>query len=194
MEKTRCAYCFAQFAARFEFDVAEETVEICRGMQLQALSRERIEGELKKALLKAEKPSVFFETLRRMGQLSVWFPEMEALIDVPQSPKHHAEGDVWTHTMMVIDAAAGLREACANPMALMLAAAAHDFGKAVTTEAINGEIHAYGHEEKGLPIALTAATNGLVLCCTVVGIPWGLQCFKLAKLALMPFGADVIHK
>lgn len=45
----------------------------------------------------------------------------------------------------------------------------------------------------GLPIALTAAANGLVLCCTVVGIPWGLQCFKLAKLALMPFGADVIH-
>lgn len=152
----------AQFAARFEFDVAEETVEICRGMQLQALSRERIEGELKKALLKAEKPSVFFETLRRMGQLSVWFPEMEALIDVPQSPKHHAEGDVWTHTMMVIDAAAGLREECANPMALMLAAAAHDFGKAVTTEAINGEIHAYGHEEKGLPIAerfLSRITN-----------------------------------
>ena len=45
----------------------------------------------------------------------------------------------------------------------------------------------------GLPIALTAATNGLVLCCTVVGIPWGLQCFKMAKLALMPFGADIIH-
>ena len=45
----------------------------------------------------------------------------------------------------------------------------------------------------GLPIALTAAANGLVLCCTVVGIPWGMQCFKLAKLALMPFGADIIH-
>ena len=45
----------------------------------------------------------------------------------------------------------------------------------------------------GLPIALTAAANGLVLCCTVVGIPWGIQCFKLAKLALMPFGADIVH-
>ena len=143
----------AQFAARFEFDVAEETVEICRGMRLDALSRERIEGELKKALIKADKPSVFFETLRKMNQLSEWFGELEALIGVSQSPKHHAEGDVWTHTMMVIDAAAGLREQCANPMALMLAAIAHDFGKAITTEAINGEIHAYGHEEKGLPIA-----------------------------------------
>ena len=36
----------------------------------------------------------------------------------------------------------------------------------------------------GLPLAITAAANGIVLCCTVVGIPWGLQCFKLAKLAL----------
>ena len=45
----------------------------------------------------------------------------------------------------------------------------------------------------GLPIALTAAANGIVLCCTIVGIPWGLQCFKLARLALMPFGADIIH-
>ena len=46
----------------------------------------------------------------------------------------------------------------------------------------------------GLPLALAAAANGLVLCCTVVGIPFGMQCFKLAKLALMPFGADIIHK
>lgn len=145
----------AQFAARFEFDVAEETIELCRGMRLQTLSRERIEGELKKALLKAEKPSIFFETLRRMNQLSVWFPELEALIGVSQNPRHHAEGDVWTHTMMVIDAAAGLREKCANPMGLMLAAAAHDLGKAVTTETVKGEIHAYGHEMKGLPIAET---------------------------------------
>ena len=45
----------------------------------------------------------------------------------------------------------------------------------------------------GLPIALTAISNGLVLCVTIVGIPWGLQCFKLAKLALMPFGAEIIR-
>ena len=45
----------------------------------------------------------------------------------------------------------------------------------------------------GLPLVLTAVTNGLILCITVVGIPWGLQCFKLAKLALMPFGAEVIR-
>ena len=43
----------------------------------------------------------------------------------------------------------------------------------------------------GLPLALGAAVNGLVLCCTIIGIPFGMQCFKLAKLALMPFGAEV---
>ena len=44
----------------------------------------------------------------------------------------------------------------------------------------------------GIPLAIAAAINGLVLCCTIIGIPFGLQCFKIAKLALMPFGADVV--
>jgi len=43
----------------------------------------------------------------------------------------------------------------------------------------------------GIPLALAAAINGVVLCCTIIGIPFGMQCFKIAKLALMPFGAKV---
>ena len=43
----------------------------------------------------------------------------------------------------------------------------------------------------GIPLAVTAATNGILLCCTIIGIPFGLQCFKMAKLALMPFGTEV---
>ncbi|MCI5554919.1 MAG: YccF domain-containing protein [Ruminococcus sp.] len=43
----------------------------------------------------------------------------------------------------------------------------------------------------GIPLAVTAATNGFLLCCTIIGIPFGLQCFKMAKLALMPFGAEI---
>ena len=43
----------------------------------------------------------------------------------------------------------------------------------------------------GIPLALSAAVNGLLLCCTIIGIPFGLQCFKIAKLSLMPFGASV---
>lgn len=43
----------------------------------------------------------------------------------------------------------------------------------------------------GLPLALESAIMGCLLCVTIVGIPFGLQHFKLAKLALMPFGAEV---
>lgn len=43
----------------------------------------------------------------------------------------------------------------------------------------------------GLELALASAVCGLVLCVTIVGIPFGLQCFKLAQLALMPFGSEV---
>lgn len=43
----------------------------------------------------------------------------------------------------------------------------------------------------GLPLAIESAVMGCILCITVIGIPFGLQHFKLAKLALMPFGAEV---
>ena len=143
----------AQFAARFGFRVAEETLALCSRMQLQYLPRERIEGELKKALLKAEKPSVFFQVLRQMDQLDVWFPELKALIGVEQNPVYHAEGDVWNHTMMVLDEAAKLRHRAADPYHFMLTALTHDFGKAVCTEVRNGVIHAYDHETLGVPLA-----------------------------------------
>lgn len=142
----------AQFASRFEFSIAEETVFLCRGISLYHLSRERVEGEMKKALLKAQHPSVFFEVLRKMDKLAEWFPELSALIGVEQPPRHHAEGDVWNHTMMVLDEAAKLRDKTSNPFAFMLTALCHDFGKAVCTRRINGEIHAYGHETEGIPL------------------------------------------
>lgn len=46
----------------------------------------------------------------------------------------------------------------------------------------------------GLPLACAHVFSGIILCITVVGIPFGLQSFKLAKLALMPFGATVVTK
>ena len=142
----------AQFASRFNFEIAEETKALCRNMDISTLPRERIMGETQKALLKAERPSIFFEKMREMGQLSVWFPELEALIGVEQNPKYHSEGDVWVHTMMVLDQAAGLKQYSSNPLGFMLSAVAHDMGKAVATELIDGVIHAYGHEVKGLPL------------------------------------------
>ena len=66
-------YRAAQFASRFGFKIDERTVELCRGIDTFVLSRERIEEELKKALLKAEKAEIFFECLKEMNQKDVWF-------------------------------------------------------------------------------------------------------------------------
>lgn len=143
----------AQFAARFSFDVAQKTLALCQKMDLSALPRERIWGELEKALLKAEHPSRFFEILRQMEQLDVWFPEPKALIGIPQNPRYHGEGDVWNHTMLVLDEAAKLRDRAEHPLWLLLGALTHDFGKALSTEEINGVFHAYGHAAAGLPLA-----------------------------------------
>jgi len=142
----------AQFAARFGFVIAPETVELSRTMDLKALARERVMGELEKAFLKADRPSVFFGTLDRMEQMGEWFPEVKALQDVPQDPEHHPEGSVWNHAMMVLDAATKLRSQAEYPLGFMMSALVHDFGKIIVTEEINGKIHAYCHEIKGLPL------------------------------------------
>lgn len=143
----------AQFAARFGFSVAEETGCLCARMDLTALAGERIYGELEKALLKAPRPSVFFEVLRQMGQLGYWFSEAEALIGIPQEPRFHPEGDVWNHTMLVLDQAAKLRDRAKEPAAFMLAALCHDFGKKDALQSDHGRIRALGHEEAGIPLA-----------------------------------------
>ncbi len=142
----------AQFAARFSFSIADETIELCRKTDLSLLTKERVFAELEKALIKAEKPSVFFEELRKMGQLSVWFSELENLINVPQNKIYHAEGDVWKHTMMVIDEAAKLRDKVSDSLSFMLLSVVHDFGKAVCTKEIDGVIHSYNHENEGLSL------------------------------------------
>lgn len=145
----------AQFAARFNFAIAPETVELCRKIDLSSLSSERIFDELKKALLKAEKPSIFFAKLREMNHLSLWFSEVEKLIGIPQHSVHHKEGDVWTHTMMVLDECAKVRERAEYPLYFMLSALVHDFGKIVATEFVKGDYHAYRHEILGDDIIKT---------------------------------------
>ncbi len=142
----------AQFAARFKFTVAPETVELCKSMDLSTLAPERIFEEMKKALLKSEKPSVFFETLRKTESLGVWFCELEALIGIRQNENYHREGDAWKHTMMVIDEAATMRDDSENPFWFMLAALCHDYGKAATTKEIDGILRAFGHETEGLEL------------------------------------------
>jgi len=142
----------ARFCACLRFEITPDTMALCRKIHLEDIARERVYEELKKALLMSDKPSLFFTTLCQMGHLQEWFPEVDALIGVPQSPVFHPEGDVFTHTMMVLDEAAGLRQKAENPLGFMLSALCHDFGKAAATFEKNGKIHAYGHENQGLPL------------------------------------------
>ena len=145
----------AQFAARFGFSVADETIALAKTMDLSALASERIMGELEKALLKAERPSVFFSEMRRMDQLDVWFPELKALIGIEQNPATHPEGDVWTHTMMVLDQAALRRNEASSAIDLMMAALCHDMGKSTATRMTPKGLRAIDHEKEGVPLAKT---------------------------------------
>lgn len=145
----------AQFAARFEFDVSAETVELCRGIDLSDLPAERIWGEMEKLLLQAQHPSVGLEWLRKLGAIEKLFPEIQSLIGVPQDPEWHPEGDVFVHTKLVVDRARELIDDLSYPrqVTVMLAALAHDFGKPATTEFIDGRLRSRGHEEAGVPPA-----------------------------------------
>ena len=142
-----------QFAARFGAEIEADTLALCAGMDVAALSVERVFGEMEKALLKAEQPSVFFRDLRRMGHLKEYFPEIEAMAGVEQNPKFHPEGDVFEHTMLTLDCAAELRGRAEWPLGFMLSALCHDIGKLVATEVQeDGRITAYGHEVLGLDL------------------------------------------
>lgn len=137
-----------QFAARFNFKISEDTLQLCKKIDCTNLPKERIYTELEKVLLKANKPSIFFEYARKINLLSSIFSPMDKLIGVKQEPKWHPEGDVWTHTMIVLDEAAKLREKSNYPIAYMLAAICHDLGKITTTRRIHGKIISYNHENE----------------------------------------------
>lgn len=141
----------AQFAARFEMQPDAELLRLCAELDLSELSGERIFEELRKLLLRAARPSIGFEFLRETGLLR-FFPELEALIDVPQDPEWHPEGDVWVHSMMVIDEAAKLRRDDTDDLTLMYGALCHDLGKPAVTAEDRGRIRSPSHDTGGVPI------------------------------------------
>ncbi|MBA2703100.1 MAG: HD domain-containing protein [Blastocatellia bacterium] len=142
----------AQLAARFEFDIAPETAELCRAIDLSDLPAERIWGEMEKLLLRTRRPSLGLNWLGELGVVDQLFPEIKALIDVPQDPEWHPEGDVFIHTGLVINGARKLIDdlTYAKQVTVMLAALAHDFGKPATTEFVDGRLRSRGHEEAGV--------------------------------------------
>ncbi len=173
-------YRAVQFCARFDLVLSQQTKELCKQMvaegMLEELPKERIFIEWKKLLLKAPKPSKGFELMRELGILERYFPELHALIGVPQSPKWHPEGDVWVHTMMTVDAMQQelkmknekLKMGEKERLKFLFAILCHDLGKAThtTIEDNNGHtieyaphsslptpdsnIRSIGHEKAGV--------------------------------------------
>ena len=141
-----------QFSARFELDVDEATRALCRRIVLDDLPAERIWGELEKLLLQAARPSIGFRLAFELGVVQQLFPELAALVDCPQEPEWHPEGDVWVHTLLVIDRARELIDDLDHPrqIVIMLGAVCHDFGKPATTAWRDGRIRSFNHEEEGV--------------------------------------------
>ncbi len=142
----------AQFSARFGFELDEGTANLCREIDLLDLPSERIWSELEKLLLLAKEPSKGFELMNAVGALDQLFPEIVALRGVEQEPEWHPEGDVYVHTLLVIDEARKLIEYLpyAKKVSVMLGALCHDFGKPSTTEYLDGRWRSLGHEEAGV--------------------------------------------
>ncbi len=143
--------------------VEGRTMDMIRAMRsgFPFIAKERIYEEFRKLLLKADKPSVGLSILRESGWISE-FPELEALIDCPQKPEWHPEGDVWVHSCLAADAAAEIRDYIPEKQreAFVFGTFLHDVGKPDTT--VRPEhvekglapkemlLTAHGHDQKGM--------------------------------------------
>jgi tRNA nucleotidyltransferase (CCA-adding enzyme) len=136
----------ARFLARFgpEWSIHPSTVALMKSMyqagELKHLVAERVWKEMEKALMEPY-PRLFFETLIEYDL----FPELQAMQCVPQPKQHHPEGDVFIHTMLVVQRAADLK----FDLMTRFAALTHDFGKPLAYQQ-QGNLH--GHEALGMPI------------------------------------------
>jgi tRNA nucleotidyltransferase (CCA-adding enzyme) len=167
----------AQFIARFHLRPDAETLDLCKATvdALKELPGERLWEEWVKLLLKGSQPSRGVAFLQEIDANRIIAPEIHNLVDVQQDPVWHPEGDVYIHTLMVIDCAAELRTGVPeHDLPLMFGALAHDFGKAATTQFEEGRWRARGHEEAGMeparaflerlraPLALVSQVSALV--------------------------------
>lgn len=144
-----------QFAGRFGFSVAPETVELCRSLRssFQELPPERVWAEFEKWAAKSIKPSAGLRFLQQCGWLDC-FPALFNMVGCPQDPLWHPEGDAWVHTLEVCDAAVAIatRDGL-DQGTLVLGSLLHDCGKPITTKMQGGRWVSPGHAESGVKIA-----------------------------------------
>ncbi|HKJ83057.1 MAG TPA: HD domain-containing protein [Mariprofundaceae bacterium] len=147
-----------QFAARFDLELHPDTALLCQQLLCEAgtLAVERIWQEWRK-WAEGRYPSRGLTVLQQSGWLEL-YPELTALIDCPQNPKWHPEGNVWTHTLQVVDWAAEVAEHHdwhgQQRWLLVFSALTHDFGKpAVTITDDTGTIRSPNHAIEGVALA-----------------------------------------
>ncbi len=169
----------ARFAARFDFAIAPETIELMQRMaasgEADALVAERVWQELARALME-RLPSRMLQVLRDCGALARVLPELDALFGVPQPAEHHPEVDTGEHMLLVLDYAA----AQGLPLEVRFAALTHDLGKGTTPRA-QWPQH-IGHEKRSAELALRWSER--------LRVPH--ECRDLAMLAALHHG--VIHR
>lgn len=143
-----------QFAARFNLDVAPETVELCSKIEMENLPEERIFEEWKKLILKGVEISKGLFFLRDCGWVK-YFRELADMAGCPQDPRWHPEGDVYVHTAHCMDSFAKKRVGDdREDLIVGLAVLCHDMGKPkCTTIGDDGAIHSYGHDVIGGKVA-----------------------------------------
>jgi len=143
-----------QFAGRFKSFLTKETIAACKQMSVDftALAKERVWEEWKKFATKGKSAFHGFLVLTETNWIN-HFPELANMIGVPQDPEWHPEGEVWTHTVMVVQEAIDIAEREQlddnSRMILFFAALCHDLGKPQTTKMEGGRWRAKGHCEQG---------------------------------------------
>ena len=143
-----------QFIGRFAMQPDAQLHDICKRMDISAVSRERIEQECKKLFLLSQEPSRGLRWVMTIGRMHEFLPELAALVAIKQDMRWHPEGDVFEHTMQAVDAAAVLNyESEQEKLIGIYAALCHDLGKVTTTEIKDGVITSYGHELASATVA-----------------------------------------
>lgn len=147
-----------QFAARFGMRCEFRTMRMAEKLkdEFHTIATERVWGEWEKFFRQGKHPELGLKFLRDTRWLE-FFPEVENLIGTIQDPDWHPEGDVWTHTGMVM--AEMVRIADRDNLEgdertiAMAAALVHDFGKPLVTEFSNGHVRSPGHDREGVKVA-----------------------------------------
>jgi poly(A) polymerase len=138
-----------RFAARFGFELEAGTAAATRALaaRIQAVSRERVRDELTRMLTEGRARRAF-ELLDETGLLAEVLPEVARMKGVEQPPQFHPEGDVWVHTLLLLEQ---LEAGCA--LTLAWGALLHDVGKPPTFRRAPDRIRFDGHVETGVAMA-----------------------------------------